>query len=146
MEKSTNILGQDTLRQEFAEGLLYIHARLSENTQTTLEAASFLYACIELLSEKGLLSIEALDERKREVAKRLVQKNRENRRLMTRPVPWGLMANQWTSAMIGPSRRQMGCTISWTCRPGAIRCKVLLADLGRKMRKPYQFHGAEMGV
>jgi hypothetical protein len=75
MEKVTDTPGNDTLRQELAEGLLYIHARLSENTTTTLEAASFLYACIELLSEKGLLSIEALDERTREVAKRLVQKN-----------------------------------------------------------------------
>ncbi len=64
------------LRQEIAEGLLYTHARLSENTKTTLEAASFLYGLIELLSEKGLLSIEELDERKLEVAKRLVKKNR----------------------------------------------------------------------
>jgi hypothetical protein len=64
-------------RKEMAEGLLYIHARLSENTKATLEAASFLYALIELLSEKGLISIEELDERKREVAKRLVKKNSE---------------------------------------------------------------------
>src|SRR5215813_8210947 len=67
----------DTRRQEVAEGLLYIHARLSENTSTTLEAASFLYSLIELLSEKGLLSIDELDDRKREVAKRLVKKNSE---------------------------------------------------------------------
>jgi len=67
----------DKLRQEVAEGLLYIHARLSENTSTTLEAASFLYSLIELLSEKGLLSIDELDDRKREVAKRLVKKNSE---------------------------------------------------------------------
>jgi len=66
----------EALRQEIAEGLLYTHSRLSENTKTTLEAASFLYGLIELLSEKGLLSIEELDERKLEVAKRLVKKNR----------------------------------------------------------------------
>ena len=68
---------KDIQRHELAEGLLYIHARLSENTKTTLEAASFLYALIELLSEKGLLSIEELDERRREVAKRLVKKHSE---------------------------------------------------------------------
>ena len=39
----------------------------------TLETASFLYALIELMNEKGLLSIEELDERKKQVAKRLVR-------------------------------------------------------------------------
>jgi hypothetical protein len=77
MEKVANTPGKDTLRWQVAEGLLYIHARLSENTSTTLEAASFLYGLIELLSEKGLLSIDNLDERKREVTKRLVKKNSE---------------------------------------------------------------------
>lgn len=67
----------EVLRQEIAEGLLYTHARLSENTKTTLEAASFLYGLIELLNEKGLLSIDDLDKRKLEVAKRLVKKNRD---------------------------------------------------------------------
>ena len=69
--------GLEQSRQEVAEGLLYTHARLSENTKTTLEAASFLYGLIELLNEKGLISIEELDERKREVAQRLAKKNSE---------------------------------------------------------------------
>jgi hypothetical protein len=77
MEKVVNPPGKDKLRQELAEGLLYIHARLSENMKITLEAASFLYALIELLSEQGLISIQELDERKREVAARLVRKNSE---------------------------------------------------------------------
>ena len=64
-------------RRELAEGLIYTHARLSENARTTLEAASFLYGLIELLNEKGLISIEELDERKREVAKRLAKANNE---------------------------------------------------------------------
>ena len=64
-------------RREVAEGLLYAHARLSENARTTLEAASFLYGLIELLNEKGLISIDELDERKREVAKRLAKANNE---------------------------------------------------------------------
>jgi hypothetical protein len=67
--------GTEKLRQELSDGLLYIHSRLSENTQSTLEAAAFLYALIELLNERGLVSIEQLDERKAEVAKRLAKKN-----------------------------------------------------------------------
>jgi len=67
----------EKLRKEVADGLLYTHARLSEGTKTTLEAASFLYGLIELLREKGLLSIEDLDERMREVAGRLKRKNSE---------------------------------------------------------------------
>lgn len=59
---------------EIAKGLLFTHARISANTTKTLESASFLYALIELLNEKGLLSIEELDERKRQVAERLVKK------------------------------------------------------------------------
>ena len=59
------------LRQEFAEGLLYTHSRLNANTSKTLESASFLYALVELLDEKGLISIEELDERKRAVGQRL---------------------------------------------------------------------------
>jgi hypothetical protein len=62
-------------RRELAEGFLYAHARLSENTKATLETAAFLYGLIELLSEKGLISIDELDQRKREVAQRLAKKN-----------------------------------------------------------------------
>ncbi|HZO32398.1 MAG TPA: YkgJ family cysteine cluster protein [Chloroflexota bacterium] len=62
-----------SLRQEVAEGLLYTHTRLNANTSKTLEAASFLYALIELLDERGLLSIEELDERKRVVGQRLAK-------------------------------------------------------------------------
>ncbi len=67
----------EQVRQETAEGLLYTHARLSENTKAVLEAASFLYGLIELLNEKGLISIEELDRRKHEVAQRLTRRNGE---------------------------------------------------------------------
>ena len=67
--------GTEKLRQDLVEGLLYVHSRLSENTKSTLEVASFLYALFELLNEQGLVSIEKLDERKSEVAKRLAKKN-----------------------------------------------------------------------
>ena len=65
------------LRRKVAEGLLYAHSRLSANTGKTLEATSFLYALIELLSEKGLISIDELDERKRAVGQRLMEQLRE---------------------------------------------------------------------
>lgn len=54
--------------------MLYTHTRINANTTKTLESASFLYALIELLNEKGLLSIEELDERKKLVAERLVKR------------------------------------------------------------------------
>ncbi|MFZ3167960.1 MAG: YkgJ family cysteine cluster protein [Candidatus Methanoperedens sp.] len=60
--------------REAAKGLLYTHTRINTNTTKTLEASSFLYALIELLSEKGLLSIEELDERKKQVAERLIRR------------------------------------------------------------------------
>ncbi len=66
-------LFQDQHR-EMSEGLLYIHTRINSNTAKTLEAASFLYALIEILNEKGLLTFEELDERKKQVAERLVRK------------------------------------------------------------------------
>jgi Putative zinc- or iron-chelating domain len=69
--------GDDELRQELAEGLLYTHSRLSANTASTLEARSFLYALIELLEEGGLVSIDALDERKETVSERLSEQARQ---------------------------------------------------------------------
>ena len=68
----TSDLGGDPL-QAVAEGLLYTHSRLNANTSKTLEASSFLYAVIELLSEKGLITVEELDARKRVVGQRLAK-------------------------------------------------------------------------
>ena len=59
------------LRQELVSSLLYTHSRANANTSRLLEAASFLYALIELLQEKGLLTIEELDARKDTVAERM---------------------------------------------------------------------------
>ncbi len=67
-----------TLHNELSSGLLYTHTRLNANTSKTLEATSFLYALIELLNEQGLISIEDLDERKKQVAERLVRKFTES--------------------------------------------------------------------
>lgn len=66
-----------SLRRDIAEGLFYVHARLSENTKANLEASSFLYGLVELLSEKGIISIDDLDKRKEAVAERLIRKNKD---------------------------------------------------------------------
>mgnify|MGYP001559982809 FL=1 len=76
MVKQESLSGKFTeelpkIYNNLSSGLLYTHTRINDNTKKTLEAASFLYALIELLNEKGLLSIEELDERKKQVAERL---------------------------------------------------------------------------
>lgn len=65
------------LRQEVARGLLYTHSRLTSNTAKTLESSAFLYALVEILSDKGLITIDELDERKAVVAQRLQRQFRE---------------------------------------------------------------------
>jgi hypothetical protein len=67
----------DGLRRDVAEGLAYAHERLNANTSRTLEATSFLYALVELLSERGVIAIDELDARKDEVGDRLVRRLRE---------------------------------------------------------------------
>src|SRR5690242_7048011 len=56
---------------EVARGFLDAHSRLTASTAKILEASSFLYGLIELLSEKGLISIEEVDARQKAVAGRL---------------------------------------------------------------------------
>ena len=62
--------GKD-FRQEMTEALLYTHNRLSANTAKILESSAFLYALIELLSEKMGITMEELDERRRVMSDRL---------------------------------------------------------------------------
>jgi hypothetical protein len=66
------------LRQELVGGLLYCHDRENTNTSKTLEVMAFAYALIELLLEKGLLTEAELNDRKRQVALRLVEKLKDN--------------------------------------------------------------------
>ncbi|SRR5258705_12860298 len=67
----------DSARGEVAGGLRYAHSRANSNTAKLLEVSSFAYAAIELLAEKGLIDIEVLDRKKKEIAGRLVEKFRE---------------------------------------------------------------------
>lgn len=64
----------EKMRDELAGGLLFLHSRANANTNKVLEVASFSYALIELLMERGIISVEELDERKRIVGQRLVEK------------------------------------------------------------------------
>ena len=75
--RSSEILAD--LLQEVAEGLLYAHSRVNASTTKTLEAASFLYALVELLSKKGFITLEELDERKYVVSQRLAKEFREKK-------------------------------------------------------------------
>lgn len=62
---------QLSVRQEIAEALFYVRARLSPGTNKTLESLSFSYALIELLEERGLIQIADLDECKKAVGERI---------------------------------------------------------------------------
>jgi len=59
-------------------GFLYTHSRLNDNTQKEMLNSSFLFALIEILEKKGVISIDELDEKKKEVAQRLVKKFSES--------------------------------------------------------------------
>jgi len=67
----------DDLRKEVADGLFYTHTRLSQNTNKTLEASSFLYGLVELLSERGIITIQELDQHKKVAAERLTAQLKE---------------------------------------------------------------------
>ena len=73
-DEATGGLSLEALREQVAEGFIYSHSRENANTSKVLEVASFSYALVELLSERGVISIEELDERKKQVGKRLVEK------------------------------------------------------------------------
>lgn len=64
----------ERLREDVAGGLMYSHGRENANTSKVLEVASFSYALIELLMERGVITVEELDERKKQVGQRLAEK------------------------------------------------------------------------
>lgn len=61
-------------RTEIAAGLRYAHFRADANTGKLLEVASFLYAMIDLLNQKGMLDLTELDEHKNKAAVNLLEK------------------------------------------------------------------------
>ena len=63
----------EPVRDEVAAGFRYAHFRADANTGKLLEVASFLYAAIDLLREKGLIDVAELDGRKAQAAAHLVE-------------------------------------------------------------------------
>lgn len=61
-------------RGEIEDATAYLHTRVNATTARALESASFVYALIELLVERGLLTIEEIDARKKQVAPRLLRR------------------------------------------------------------------------
>jgi len=68
----------EKMRTEIAGGLRYTHSRANANTAKLLEVTAFAYAAIEILAERGLITIEELDQRKKVVAGRLMEKFRKD--------------------------------------------------------------------
>jgi Fe-S-cluster containining protein len=64
----------DALRQEVVQGFLNSHTRSNQNATKALEIASFCYALIELLNERGLITFDDLNARQQVVGKRLLKK------------------------------------------------------------------------
>jgi Fe-S-cluster containining protein len=61
----------EKFRKEIVGGLMYTHNRANANTNRALETATFLFALVELMAEKGVLAIEELDARKDQIADRV---------------------------------------------------------------------------
>jgi Fe-S-cluster containining protein len=61
------------LRAEVIAGFLNSHERENADSARLLETTSFLYAAIELLAERGLISIADLNKRRTAVKNRLVK-------------------------------------------------------------------------
>jgi Fe-S-cluster containining protein len=64
----------DELGKEVAQGFRDSHERVNQAASKALETASFSYALIELLKEKGLISYEELNDRQKVVKERLLKK------------------------------------------------------------------------
>lgn len=73
-QKGEGLNSLEELREQVAEGFMYSHSRENANTTKVLEVASFSYALIELLAERGVITVAELDERKKQVGQRLVEK------------------------------------------------------------------------
>jgi hypothetical protein len=64
--------------QQLTEGFIYSHKRINDNTKKSIEVSSFAYALIEILTEKGIITIEEIDERKKDVAERQIKRFTES--------------------------------------------------------------------
>jgi hypothetical protein len=65
-----------TFADKSPHGLLYTHNRLNANARQTREAAAYIYALIELLDAKGLVSPAELEPLRESMEQTLVDKHR----------------------------------------------------------------------
>lgn len=70
-------LAGERLRAGLTDGLLYTHTRLNANTRQVRETAAYLYALIELLDAKGLISPEELEPLRAAMEESLLAKARQ---------------------------------------------------------------------
>ena len=63
----------EDLRAEVTAGFLSSHERENADSARLLETTSFLYAAIEMLAERGLISIDDLNRRRTAVKNRLIK-------------------------------------------------------------------------
>ncbi len=61
------------LRKEIVGGLLYVHSRLNANTSEALEALTFVSALIDLLTRKGLIASDELEDSRHAAGRRLAE-------------------------------------------------------------------------
>lgn len=59
---------------ELPHAFASVHSHISESAKIVLQSTAFLYALIEILEKKGLITIDELDEKKRQIALELINK------------------------------------------------------------------------
>jgi Fe-S-cluster containining protein len=63
----------DGVHQDLVDGMLYMHNRVNSTSTKLLDSMATFTAAVELLAERGLISIEELEARKQTVAEQLAQ-------------------------------------------------------------------------
>jgi hypothetical protein len=64
------------LRHQLADGLLYTHNRLNTNSRNTREATAYIYALIQLLDDKSIITAAELEPLRQTMEQALVEKFR----------------------------------------------------------------------
>lgn len=68
---------ESDLRQRVADGLLYTHNRLNASARQTREATAYLYALIELLDARGMITPEELEPIRASIEQTLLENARQ---------------------------------------------------------------------
>jgi len=68
------MLNEAVSYDEVAGGIAYLHQRANAIAGRTLESSAFVYALIEILAEQNIISINELDQRKQQIAERILKR------------------------------------------------------------------------